>query len=179
MLFLVMKETNGFIQGPRINSPPINNPSVRPTPKVIDRTERNNPTSRSKQSVFQAEEGSGQNTNDRSEYCYNRPSQESIITEHLERPAIITDSDIKRIMIPEYQIIPKDRADQTQKMNEQFKRIEVGTRISRPQEIYEKLYQGKECKFFVTRDEDGRIRSNILNTKSGRLLIDTKLNDKE
>jgi hypothetical protein len=37
----------------------------------------------------------------------------------------------------------------------------------------------KECKIFLTVDDDGTVRSSILNTKSGRLLIDTKLSDKE
>ena len=181
MLFIIMGETKAFVKpSPAVNSSPINSQSARLTPKVIDRTEGNTPTSRPKKSVCQAAEGSWQDTNDPNEYCPNRPSQESIIaTEHLETPAIITDSDIKRIMTPEDRIIPEDRADQTQKMNEQFKRIEVGTRIARPQEVFEKVYQGKECKVFVTRDEEGTIRSAILNSKSGRLLIDTKLSDKE
>jgi hypothetical protein len=181
MLFIVMGETKAFVSpSPAVNSPPISSQSARPTPKVIDLTEGNTPTSRPKKSVCQAAEGGWQDTNDPNEYCPNRTSQESIIaTEHLETPAIITDSDIKRIMTPEDRIIPEDRADQTQKMNEQFKRIQVGTRIARPQEVFEKVYQGKVCKVFVTRDEDGTIRSAILNTKSARLLIDTKLSDKD
>jgi hypothetical protein len=52
-------------------------------------------------------------------------------------------------------------------------------RIANPEKVFEKIYQGKECKIFLTVDDDGTIRSSILNTKSGRLLIDTKLSDKE
>jgi hypothetical protein len=181
MLFLVMRESNGFVPpSPAVNSSPINSQSARPTPKVIDRTEGNTPTSRPKKSVCQAAEGSWQDTNDPNEYCPNRPSQESIVaTEHLETSAIITDSDIKRIMTPQDRIIPKDRLDQTQKMNERFKRAEIGMRIANPEKVFEKIYKGKECKIFLTVDDDGTVRSAILNTKSGRLLIDTKLSHKE
>ena len=124
--------------------------------------------------MCQAAEGSWQGKNDPNEYCPNRPSQESIVaTEHLETSAIITDSDIKRIMTPE------DRLEQTQKMNERFKRAEIGMRIANPEKVFEKIYKGKECKIFVTVDTEGTVRSAILNKKSGRLLIDTKLSDKE
>ena len=124
--------------------------------------------------MCQAAEGSWQGKNDPNEYCPNRPSQESIVaTEHLETSAIITDSDIKRIMTPE------DRLEQTQKMNERFKRAEIGMRIANPEKVFGKVYRGKECKIFVTVDDDETVRSAILNTKSGRLLIDTKLSDKE
>jgi hypothetical protein len=34
-------------------------------------------------------------------------------------------------------------------------------------------------RIFITQDEDGTIRSSILNAKSGRLLVDTKLNNEE
>jgi hypothetical protein len=181
MLFLVMRESNGFVPpSTAVNSSPINSQSARPTPKVIDRTEGNTPTSRPKKSVCQAAEGSWQDTNDPNEYCPNRPSQESIVaTEHLETSAIITDSDIKRIMTPQDRIIPKDRLDQTQKMNERFKRAEIGMRIANPEKVFGKVYRVKECKIFLTVDDDGTVRSSILNTKSGRLLIDTKLSDKE
>lgn len=64
-------------------------------------------------------------------------------------------------------------------MNEQFKRIEVVTRIAIPLEVLKKVYQGKKFKVFVIRDKDGTIRSAILNTKSKLLLIETKLNDKD
>ena len=135
---------------------------------------------RPKKSVCQAAEGSWQDTNDPNKYYPNRPSQESIVaTEHLGTFAIITDSDIKRIMTPEDRIIPKDRLDQTQKINERFKRAEIGMRIANPAQVFEKIYKGKECKIFVTVDTEGTIRSAILNRKSGRLLIDTKLSDKE
>ena len=82
-------------------------------------------------------------------------------------------------MTPQDRIIPKDRLDQTQKMNERFKRAEIGMRIANPEKVFGKVYRGKECKIFVTVDDDGTVRSAILNTKSGRLLIDTKLSDKE
>jgi hypothetical protein len=52
-------------------------------------------------------------------------------------------------------------------------------RIANPEKVFEKIYQGKECKIFLTVDDDGTVRCAILNTKSGRLLIDTKLSDKE
>ena len=92
---------------------------------------------------------------------------------------IITDRDVKKFMTPEDRIIPKDRLDQTQKINERFKRAEIGMRIANPEKVFGKVYRGKECKIFVTVDDDGTVRSAILNTKSGRLLIDTKLTDKE
>ena len=92
---------------------------------------------------------------------------------------IITDRDVKKFMTPEDRIIPKDRLDQTQKINERFKRAEIGMRIANPEKVFGKVYRGKECKIFVTVDDDGTVRSAILNTKSGRLLIDTKLSDKE
>jgi len=59
-------------------------------------------------------------------------------------------------------------------MNEQYKRIEVGIRIARPQEVFEKVYKGKEWKVFVIRDEDGMIRSDILNTKYKALIMYSK-----
>lgn len=181
MLFIVMRESKGFVPpSPAVNSRPINSQSARPTPRVIDRTKGNTPTSRPKNSVCQAAEGSWQDTNDPNEYCPNRPSQESLVaTEHLETSAIITDSDIKRIMTPEDRRIPKDRLDQTQKINERFKRAEIGMRIANPEKVFQKIYKGKECKIFVTVDTEGTVRSAILNTKSGRLLINTKLSDKE
>lgn len=82
-------------------------------------------------------------------------------------------------MTPEDRIIPKDRVDQRQKINERFKRAEIGMRIANPEKVFTKIYQGKECKIFLTVDDDGTVQSVILNTKSGRLLIDTKLSDKE
>jgi hypothetical protein len=177
MLFLVMGEARGFVT---LGPPSISSQSARPRPQAIDLTEGNSPTSKPKRSVCQMGEEGWQDPDDPNEYCSNRPSSESIVrSPHLETPAIITDSDIKRIMTPEDRIIFEDRADQTQKMNERFKRAEIGMRIANPEKVFEKVYQGRECKVFVTRDEDGTIRSAILNTKSGRLLIDTKLSDKE
>jgi len=42
-------------------------------------------------------------------------------------------------MTPEDRIIPEDRADQTQKMNEQLKRAEVGIRIANPEKVFGKV----------------------------------------
>ena len=59
MLFIVIRESKGFVPpSPAVNSRPINSQSARPTPKVIDRTEGNSPTSKPKRSVCQmGEEG--------------------------------------------------------------------------------------------------------------------------
>jgi hypothetical protein len=181
MLFIVIRESKGFVPpSPAVNSRPINSQSARPTPKVIDRTEGNSPTSKPKRSVCQMGEEGWQDPADPNEYCSNRPSAESIVrSPHLETPAIITDSDMRRIMTPEDRIIPKDRVDQTQKMNERFKRAEIAMRIKNPEKVFEKIYRGKECQIFVTVDDDGTVRSSIVNLKSGRLTVDTKLNKEE
>ena len=181
MLFLVMREGSGFVQTSRLVNPPsISSPSARPRAQARDLTEGNSPTSKPKESGCRMVEEGFEYPDDPNEYCSNRPSAESIVrSPYLETPAIITDSDIRRIMSPEDRIIPKDRVDQTQKTNERFKRAEIGMRIANPEKVFAKIYQGKECKIFLTVDDDGTVRSAILNTKSGRLLIDTKLSDKE
>ena len=52
MLFIVMRKSKGFVPpSSAVNSRPINSQSARPTPKVIDRTKGNTPTSRPKNSV--------------------------------------------------------------------------------------------------------------------------------
>jgi len=123
MLFVIMGEAKGFASpGAAVNSPSISSQSARPRPQAIDRTKGNSPTSKPKVSVCQAVEEGWQDPDDPNEYCSNRPSSESIVrTPHFDSVAIITDSDIKRVMTPEDRIIPEDRSDQTQKMNEQSK----------------------------------------------------------
>ena len=181
MLFLVIRESSGFVPPSRPVSPSsVSNPPARPGAQARDLTEGNSPTSKPKESGFRMVEEDVPVLDDPNEFHSNRPVKESTVrSPYLEDPAIITTKDIKRIMTPEDRIIPKDRIDQTQTKNEQLKRAEIGRRIANPKEVFEKIYQGKSCHIFVTVDDEGTARSSIIDTTSKRLLIDTRLNENE
>ncbi len=83
-------------------------------------TKKNQPTS--KRSVDQVEEKIW-DPDDPNEYPTNRPVKESIVeNKNSNTLAVITDSDIKRVMTPEDRKIPENRPDQSQKTNERLKR---------------------------------------------------------
>ena len=140
-------------------------PNLRTAPKPIDRPD-----------VFKKKKSKNEEQCPVGETSRGPTSEMIISSQHQDRKVIITDRDVKRFMTP------KDREwSDDQAFNERIYKNEVGLRISKPDKVYLKNYQGKLSTIYLQTSKTGDSEPivAIVDNKSGRLKLNSQITPEE